>query len=307
MLILVFDAHWGHPLGQEDMIEGVEITTDRSRFAEADVVICHLPEWKEDRITAIRPWSWELKPKKRPGQIWVGCSLECEDHYPVMRDARFMQHFDLTMTYRLDSDIPTTYAIPFGSVANMLSALRRPPPPKTEDAPLVSFISSDVDRNDRRAYLYELSRYIAIDSYGKFLNNRRLPTDRGRESKLDVIGAYRFTIAFENARSNDYVTEKLFDAFWAGSVPVYFGAPNVEKFVPGSNCYIDASRFADPKDLAEHLKRLASDEAAYQRLFAWKQRPLRSHFLTLIEREARPPLTRLSELILGRLGDCAAL
>lgn len=307
MLILIFDPHWGHPLGQDDIIEGVEITSDRARFEEADVVLCHLPEWKQDRIIARRPWYWELKPKKRPGQIWVACSLECEDHYPIMRDARFLQHFDLSMTYRLDSDIPTTYAIPFGSVAAMLDAFRRPPPPKTQEALLVSFVSSEVDRNDRRAYLYELSRHVAIDGYGKFMNNRRLPADKGRESKLGVISSYKFTIAFENARSNDYVTEKLFDAFWAGSVPVYFGAPNVEKFVPGRDSYIDAARFADPKDLADHLIAIARDDAAYRRFFAWKDEPLREAFMALVEREARTPIARLCDRLRMPSPDGGAL
>jgi Glycosyltransferase family 10 (fucosyltransferase) C-term/Fucosyltransferase, N-terminal len=307
MLILIFDPHWGHPLGQDDVIAGVEITTNRARFEDADVVICHLPEWKQDRIAARRPWAWELSPKKRPGQLWVACSMECEDHYPVMRDARFLQHFDLTMTYRLDSDVPTTYAIPYGTVADMLSTFRRPPPAKTEAAPLVSFISSEIDRNDRRAYLYELSRYIGVDSYGRFLNNRKLTADSGRQSKLDVISRYKFTIAFENARSSDYVTEKLFDAFWAGSVPIYFGAPNVEKFVPGNDCYVDAAQFAEPRDLAAHLIRLGEDEAAYRRLFDWKLQPFRGRFLNLVEREARSPLTRLCDLLLGGWRAQAAL
>jgi len=41
--------------------------------------------------------------------------------------------------------------------------------------------------------------YLAVDSYGPSLRNRRLPVeDRGRETNLAVIARYRFTLAFEN-------------------------------------------------------------------------------------------------------------
>ena len=37
---------------------------------------------------------------------------------------------------------------------------------------------------------------------------------------------------------NGYVTEKIFDAFKAGCVPVYWGAENITKYVP-AECFID--------------------------------------------------------------------
>jgi hypothetical protein len=40
------------------------------------------------------------------------------------------------------------------------------------------------------------------------------------ERKLKLISEYKFVIVFENAVTEDYVTEKLFHAFLAGAVPV---------------------------------------------------------------------------------------
>lgn len=307
MLLLLFDAHWGHPLGVPERIGEVEITQDRDRYGEADLVVFHVPEWKADRLRARRPWSWQLTPAKRPGQLWVAASLECEDHYPIQADVRFIEHFDITMTYRLDSDIPTTYAIPFGPASAMVEALRRPPAAKTEAALMAAFISSAVDRSDRRAYLYELSQYMAIGSYGRFMNNRSLGADAGRATKLDTIARYKFTAAFENARARDYVTEKFFDPLWAGSVPVYFGAPNVAAFAPGDHCYIDAARFADPRDLAAYLAWLDRTPAEYERFFAWKREPLNQGFTTLITAEETHPLERLCRLARRRLGDIGSV
>ena len=47
------------------------------------------------------------------------------------------------------------------------------------------------------------------------------------KSKLDTISKYKYSLVIEN--STDYMTEKLFDAFFARSIPVYVG-PSVDRF-----------------------------------------------------------------------------
>jgi hypothetical protein len=54
-----------------------------------------------------------------------------------------------------------------------------------------------------------------------------LPSYRGlAASKIDILRRYRYCMVFENQRQPGYVTEKLLDCFVAGSVPLYWGAPN---------------------------------------------------------------------------------
>lgn len=42
------------------------------------------------------------------------------------------------------------------------------------------------------------------------------------------ISRYKFIISYENSVCNDYVTEKIWRTLIVGSVPVYFGAPNIK-------------------------------------------------------------------------------
>lgn len=288
MLILFYDAIWGY-LPKDTPPQGVEISVDRSRLAEADVVVFHLPECRQDRIIVKSEWDWRLVFEKRPGQRWVGWSMECEEHYPLMRNIRFMRHFDVTMTYRLTSDVPVTYIVP----DVMVEAFHTPPRPKHEPSLVASFISSRADRSGRQAYLKELARHVAIDSYGTLMRNRMLRDDRGVSSKLATIAHYHFTIAFENACSEDYVTEKFFEPLQMGSVPIYLGAPNIEVFAPGDHCFINAEEFPDPAKLAEYLKYLAANEAIYNSYFTWRQESFRSGFMKLLALEAEPWLHRL--------------
>ena len=59
--------------------------------------------------------------------------------------------------------------------------------------------------------------------------NRRAPW---METKLDLMRPYKFHLAFENGNVEDYVTEKVYTALAAGTLPIYLGAPNIRDFVP---------------------------------------------------------------------------
>ena len=282
LLILYYNPDWISVPEEGPLCDGrCDLTLDRARFNEADVVVFHIP--------TLSP---ELRLEKMPGQRWVASSMESEVNYPRLRNADFMRWFDYTMTYRLDSDIP----MPYFNVA-LAHELLTPPQPKTEVAPAVYIASSLVDRSKRMGYVQELMRDIAVDSYGRSLQNRTFAEDRGRETKLETIARYRFTLAFENSIARDYVTEKFFDPLIAGSVPVYLGAPNVADFAVGEHCFINSADFAGPRELADELQRLTRDERAYQEFLAWKTRPLNDRFLRLVDQTRGRSLCRLCEAL----------
>lgn len=48
------------------------------------------------------------------------------------------------------------------------------------------------------------------------------------EDFLRLVAQYKFTLAFENAIGDDYITEKLWRPLIVGSVPVYLGSPSIK-------------------------------------------------------------------------------
>lgn len=78
-------------------------------------------------------------------------------------------------------------------------------------------------------------------------------------SKSQTLGQYRFAICFENSVLKGWMTEKLFDCFFAGTVPVYWGAPDVTDWVP-AECFIDMRRFRDFAELRAFLHALTPDD-----------------------------------------------
>jgi hypothetical protein len=82
------------------------------------------------------------------------------------------------------------------------------------------------------------------------------------DDKIALLQKARFCLAHENCRDLEgYVTEKLFDAFRAGCVPVYVGPKEIAELVP-TNCFIDGREFATPAALDAHLRKI--DNAAYR-------------------------------------------
>lgn len=54
---------------------------------------------------------------------------------------------------------------------------------------------------------------------------------------FNLFNKYKFIAAFENSKTNGYITEKIFNVFFSKSIPVYDGAPNVSSYLnPG--CFI---------------------------------------------------------------------
>ena len=75
-------------------------------------------------------------------------------------------------------------------------------------------------------------------------------------SKVETLGEYTFALCFENMILKGWITEKIFDCFFAGAIPIYWGAPDIQEYVP-DECFIDMRRFSGYPELRSYLKSLS--------------------------------------------------
>ena len=278
-LILLWNDDWNIAFESPALAAlGWQLVCDRRAAVEADAIAFHLPTLDLESLPSGR----------RPGQRWVAWSHESEVNYPIMDDAAFMAQFDLTMTHQRRADV----WVPYLPRPHHMFA---PPLPKTEAAPVVYISSNPRDRSGRDDYVRELMRHVAVDSYGRQLNNRTIAgLDEGRRTKLLTIARYRFTLAFENSIAPDYVTEKFYDPLIAGSVPIVLGAPNIREFAPAPGSYLDVADFDGPAALAQRIRELCADEAAYASMLAWKTRGFSPAFGELLAANRGDPFLKLA-------------
>ncbi|XP_024938355.1 alpha-(1,3)-fucosyltransferase 10 isoform X2 [Cephus cinctus] len=209
---------------------------------------------------------------------WGLIHEESPRNNPILVHDDALNLFNYSATFSRYSDVPltlvdlpgeeeltdTSYLVPFKEKSELVY--------KNSLAPVL-YIQSDCDTaSDRDSYVAELMKYIQVDSYGPCLNNRPLVEslkDNHMETLmskefLSFVAKYKFTLAFENAVCNDYITEKLWRPLIVGSIPVYYGSPTFKDWLPNNQSAISVLDFKNPKDLAAFLLKLANNEADYQ-------------------------------------------
>jgi GR25 family glycosyltransferase involved in LPS biosynthesis len=131
-----------------------------------------------------------------------------------------------------------------------------------------AFVVSNPCQPVRNNAFHTLCKYKEVDSAGRLYNT--LGSDLfagaggggGERAKVEFLRQYRFCLAYENAASPGYVTEKLFHAKAAGCVPIYWGAPDVElDFDMGG--VIDARGKSD-EELVSLVRRVEEDPVLWE-------------------------------------------
>ena len=121
-------------------------------------------------------------------------------------------------------------------------------------------------------YAKELGQYIQVDSYGS-CGTKTCSRFKSTDCFELLNNKYRFYLAFENSNCKDYITEKFFlNGLGNVIIPVVMGAmPQDYKRVAPYKSYIHVDDFeGGPKQLADHLKELESNDDLYNEYFKWK-------------------------------------
>ncbi|WP_417336314.1 glycosyltransferase family 10 domain-containing protein [Halobacteriovorax marinus] len=100
------------------------------------------------------------------------------------------------------------------------------------------------------------ARKVMFKLFGEYFPSYRGPV----HSKFDVLIDYRFSICYENIKNvSGYITEKILDSFFAGCVPIYYGASNITEYIP-KNTFIDMRDFQSYEDLYDFISVMSGEE-----------------------------------------------
>uniref|UniRef100_A0A3B5KK60 Fucosyltransferase n=1 Tax=Xiphophorus couchianus TaxID=32473 RepID=A0A3B5KK60_9TELE len=234
-------------------IEGCFITVDRKFYNKSDGVVIHHRDIAGDLSNlpkSQRPWF----------QKWIWMNWESPRH--TARLPGLNNLFNLTLSYRRDSDIK----MPYGFLVTANTVEDFVPPSKDK---LVCWIVSNWSPNHVRAKYYnEFKNHINIQTFGRAFNKHIADKDYN-----PIVSSCKFYLAFENSVHEDYITEKLYNPLSLGTVPVVLGPTreNYEIFVP-RDAFIHVDDFKTPKELlADYLLLLDKNEELYLGYFKWRR------------------------------------
>ena len=189
---------------------------------------------------------------------------------PPHEDITFLDHFDKVITYNdalLALSQSKYYRYYYHSNRGMLNNL-----PSFDDRLHSCMILSNKSSTHPEENYSERLRLINFyesfpdgpgyfNLYGHGWEKYNLECYYGKApSTSETIQYYKFCFAYENwLNDRGYITEKIFAAFMAGSVPIYLGATNIEEYIP-KECYISFLDFSSYADLHEFLINMPEED-----------------------------------------------
>eukprot|EP00158_Paraphelidium_tribonemae_P005816 Partr_v1_DN27541_c0_g1_i1_m30618 putative (Alpha (1,3) fucosyltransferase len=200
--------------------------------------------------------------------------LENLKNYP---DGLRSPNVDMTVTYRTDSHVQTSY------IDDDISQFRTEISPFRDRKNAILWVQSNCGAEHRNNIVREMRKYYQVDSLGPCLNSNstavvwpecvafeRTSSTRYWEKEC-LLSKYKFVFALENSEDDYYTTEKLWQALKRGAVPIYWGAPNVHEYLPHSDSIIDYRTYESIPKLAEYLHLLSGNEKLYNKHLAWRK------------------------------------
>ena len=112
----------------------------------------------------------------------------------------------------------------------------------------------------RLDFINQLNKYKKVDMGGKYKNNVGKIKD-----KILFLSSYKFSIAMENSEADGYFSEKIIDAFLAGTIPIYYGNYMIDEYI-NPNSYILIRGKNDIKEKIEYIKKIDNDLNLFQKI-----------------------------------------
>ena len=112
-----------------------------------------------------------------------------------------------------------------------------------------------------------LSEYKKVDMGGKCQNN----LNGNVKNKIDFLSNYKFSIAMENSNGDGYLSEKIFESFLAGTIPIYYGDYILDEFI-NPKTYILIKGEKDIEKKIDYIKKIDNNDDLYKSII--KEKPI---------------------------------
>jgi hypothetical protein len=134
-----------------------------------------------------------------------------------------------------------------------------------------SFVVKNPGCPERNNIFNLISKYKNVDSAGPHFNTVGYLLPRGEKvfhtSKIDFLNTRKFNICYENGSYPGYVTEKIFHAFYANTIPIYWGSPTVDIDF-NHKAFISRHNYETDEEMLEAIIRLDTHDDEYNDMLA---------------------------------------
>lgn len=270
--------------------KGVDLKTyDQGNLASAEKILCfnHNPRLMEtchkshitrDKLIlfmfepeVVRPDQYNIKVQEYYTRIFTYRDDLVDNHKFFKLRYPQGQHISAKLpTYSMRKWLTLINANKYSYVKNELYSFRRKAIRFFDNSPKFDLFGHGWNERSvirSREYLRMAWRSGHLMTYGRDLWDALNPYQSFRgtvHDKYSTLANYQFCLCFENEKdAPGYVTEKIFDCFFTGTIPIYLGAPNIAHYIPKSS-FIDMRKFSDFAQLARFIETF--DQIRFERM-----------------------------------------
>lgn len=192
-------------------------------------------------------------------RINLSLGFDCIDHPQYIR-------FPFWIMWSVFSPTAT-----YNEIKQQITQMNYPREKAYENRKFCAFLCSHNDIG-RGKIFNQLNSIERVDSDGRLFHNNDDLKLKYADNKLEYLKHYRFNLTPENSNYKDYVTEKLFEAIYAGCVPIYHGSDNhPEPNILNQDAIIFIEMGKDNNDAIKLITELNTDSQKYTE-FAYQKR-----------------------------------
>ncbi|XP_078484957.1 4-galactosyl-N-acetylglucosaminide 3-alpha-L-fucosyltransferase FUT6 [Ciona intestinalis] len=251
-----------------------EVSYNTSRRSEAAAVIYHFSGMRKKQ---------PMRPRSSTNQLYVWMNQESPQtmyNNDIGHLKYFDKEFNMTMTYRRDSDV----YFPYSTLWEVNEAIQKNQQLENVDlllaskTKLIAWAAGNCMYTKGAGFrlqmmLQLLEAGLPVEIFGSCLGHR-LPG--GWTDLPEALSEYKFYFSLENSyHCRDYMTEKIWwNALRSGVVPVIWGPlrSDVETLLP-TGSFIFVEDYSSPEALVKHILYLERHTSEYLKYFQWRNQP----------------------------------
>lgn len=128
-----------------------------------------------------------------------------------------------------------------------------------------SFIASHESEHGIRGDFFKaLNAKKRVESAGTYLNNMPdgMTVNWSDGTKVDFQKKCRFSLCFESTKDEGFITEKIVEAFYTDTIPIYYGSSNIKEIF-NPKAFIDISDYPNYEAAIERILEIEQDDNLY--------------------------------------------
>jgi hypothetical protein len=115
---------------------------------------------------------------------------------------------------------------------------------------------------------------------------------QSNEARKKLYQKHMFALIVDESMENDFITNALWEALYAGTIPIYYGAKNIDQYVP-TNSLVAFLKIGKEAAAVERVFQIQQNSSLWETYHEWRKGPLPAVWKQKFEFAKAEPFCRI--------------